>query len=128
MTGVELELISDSDMHLFIEKGMRGGISYTAKRHSKANNKYMEKYEQYKESVFIVYLDANNLYGWSMIQYLPYGRFKWLSKKETNKSDLNSVGENSPIGYILEFDLEYPSELHGLYNAYPLAPEKLGIS
>ena len=57
-------------MHLFIEKGMRGSISYIAKRHSKANNKYVESYEQYKESAFIAYLDANNLYGWAIIQYL----------------------------------------------------------
>ena len=64
MTGIELELISDIDMHLFIEKGMRGGISYIAKRHSKANNKYMENYDNNKENIFIMYLDANNLYGW----------------------------------------------------------------
>ena len=76
MTEIELELLSGIDMHLFIEKGMRGGISYIAKRHSKANNKYMKCYEQYKESKYITYLDANNLYGWAMSQYLPYSRFK----------------------------------------------------
>ena len=63
MAGIELELISDSDMHLFIEKGMRGAISYIAKRHSKANNKYIECYNSSKESKYITYLDANNLYG-----------------------------------------------------------------
>ena len=73
MTGVELEPISDIDMHLFIEKGMRGGISYIAKRHSKANNKYMRSYDSNEESVYIICLDANNLYGWTIIQYLPYG-------------------------------------------------------
>ena len=71
MTGIELELNSDIDIHLFIEIGMRGGISYIAKKHSKANNKYMKCYEQYKESKSIMYLDANNLYGWAMSQYLP---------------------------------------------------------
>ena len=71
MTGIELELNSDIDIHLIIEKGMRGGISYIAKKHSKANNKYMKCYEQYKESKSIMYLDANNLYGWAMSQYLP---------------------------------------------------------
>ena len=128
MTEVELELISDIDMHLFIEKGMRGGISYIAKRHSKANNKYTENYDDNKESVFIMYLDANNLYGWAMNQYLPYGRLKWLSKKEINKFDLNLVKENGSDRYILEVDLEYRSELHDLHNDYPLAPEKLKIS
>ena len=63
MSGIKLELISDTDMHLFIEKGMRGGVSYIAKRHSRANNKYMKCYEQYKESKYGTYLDANNLYG-----------------------------------------------------------------
>ena len=61
MTKIELDLISDTDMHLFIEKGMRGGISYIAKRHGKANHKYMKIYDEYKESIFISYLDANNL-------------------------------------------------------------------
>ena len=95
MTGVELELISDTDMHLFIEKGMRGRISYIAKRHSKANNNYTKNYDSSKESVFIMYLDANSLYGWAMTQYLPNGEFKWLSEKEIDDFDLNLVKENS---------------------------------
>ena len=74
MTGVQLELISDIDMHLFIEKGMRGRISYIAKRHSNANHKYIKDHDgsecnSIEESVFIMYLDANNLYGWAMIQF-----------------------------------------------------------
>ena len=68
MTGIELDLISDIDMHLFIEKGMRGGISYIAKRHWKVNDKYMECYDSSKESIYITYLDANNLYGQAMSQ------------------------------------------------------------
>ena len=76
MTRIELSLISDIDVRLFIEKGMRGGISYIAKRHSKANNKYMECYDSNKESNYITYLDANNLYGWAMSQYLPYSGLK----------------------------------------------------
>ena len=113
-------------MHLFIEKGMRGGISYIAKRQSKTNNKYMENYDSsecnsIEESVVIMYLDANNLYGWAMVQYLPHGGFKWLSKKEIDEFDLNLVKENSSDRYILEVDLEYPSKLHNLHNDYPLA-------
>ena len=88
----------------------------------------MKCYDSSEEGVFIVYLEENNLYGWTMIQYLPYGGFKWLSKEEIDKFDLNSIGENSSIGYILEVDLEYPSELHDLHNYYPLAPEKLEIT
>ena len=82
MTKIELDLISDIDIHLFIEKGMRSGISYVAKRHSKANNKYMECYDSSKENKYITYIDANNLYGWAISQYLPYSGFKWLNQKE----------------------------------------------
>ena len=114
MSKIKLDLISDIDMHLFIEKGMRGGISYIAKRHSKANNKYMKYYDSSKESIYITCLDANDLYGWAMSQYLPYSGFKWLNQKEISDFCLNSIIEDSSIGYILEIDLEYPSELHDL--------------
>ena len=63
-----------------------------------------------------------------MNQPLPYGRFDWLNEHEISKLDLDSVSENSSIGYFLEVDLEYPSELHDYHNDYPLAPEKLEIS
>ena len=78
MTGVKLEKISDIDMYLFIEKGIRGEISYIAKRHVKANNKYMRDYDPKKLSTFIIYLDKNNLYGPAMSEYLLYGEFEWL--------------------------------------------------
>ena len=93
----------------------------------KANNKYMECYDSSDKSKCITYLDANNLYGWAMSQYLPYGRFKWLNQKEISDFCLNSISENSSIGYILETDLEYPSKLHELHNDYALAPEKLEL-
>ena len=62
MTTIELNLISEIDMHLFIKKGMRGGISYIAKRYSKSNNKYMDCYDSSEKSKYINYLDVNNLY------------------------------------------------------------------
>ena len=116
MTGIKLELISDVDIHLFIEKGMRGGISCISKRYSsnKINN-------------IIMYWDANNLYGWAMIQPLPVSDFNFLTKTEVNEFNLNSVSENSEIGYILECDLKYPEELHDLHNDYPLCPEKIEV-
>ena len=78
-----------------------------------------------KPSEFINYLDMNNLYVWAMSGYLPYSGFKWL--KNVNGFSVNSINEGSPIGYILEVDLEYSDELHVLRNDYPLAPEKLVI-
>ena len=89
-------------MHLFLEKRIRGGISYIAKRHDKAN---MECYGSSKNSKYITYLDENNLYGWSMSQYSPNSGFKWLNEKEISDFYLNSTSENSSIGYILEFGL-----------------------
>ena len=128
MTRIELEFISNIDMHLFMEKGMRGGLSFIAKRPSKANNKYMKCYDSGKESKYVIYLDANNLYGYAMSQYLPYSEFKWLNKKEVDRCDVDLIDESSSIGYILEVDLEYPDGLHKLHNDYPLAPEKFEIS
>ena len=129
MTGVKLEKISNIDMFLFIEKGLTGGISYIAKRYSEANNKYMKNYgppKLPKYIEYIEYLDKNNLYGWAMGGYLLYDGFKWL--KNVGSFDVNSISENSSIGYILEVDRECPDELHVLHNDYPSAPEKLAIT
>ena len=125
MTETELELISDVDMFLFIEKGMRGGISYIANRYGKANNKYMKNNNPEEASKYIAYLDANNLYGWAMSQYLPTGGFKWLTEEEV---DLSKYNDESEKGLVLEVDLEYPEELHDLHNDYPLAPEKIKVT
>jgi hypothetical protein len=125
MTDIKLELIVDVDMYQFIEKGMRGGISYIANRYGKANNKYMKSYDEKATSKYLVYLDANNLYGWAMSQYLPTGGFKWMTNQEINQLNLDHYNEDSNKGLILEVDLEYPKELHNLHNDYPLGPEKI---
>ena len=85
----------------------------------------MKNYGPTKPSKYISYLDMNNLYGWAMSLYLPYGGFKWL--KNVDSFDLNSISENSLTGYILEVDLEYPDEFYYRHNDYPLAPEKPAI-
>ena len=86
----------------------------------------MNDYDPEKPATFIVHLDKNNLYGWSMSEYLPYEKFEWL--ENINKFDVMSVNEKSDTGYILEVDLKYPKELHELHNDYPLAPEKLAVT
>ena len=78
MNGIKLELILDIDEHLFIEKGLRGGISYMCKIFSEANNKDIKNYDPTKENKFIMYLDEKILFDWGMSQYLPYRKFKWL--------------------------------------------------
>ena len=128
ITNVKLELMTDINMYQFIEKGMCGGVSYIANRYGKANNKYMEGCDENEPSKYLMYLNANNLYGWAMSQYLPYGSFKWLSDEELNKIDLGKYKEDSNDGLILEVDLEYPKDLHELHNDYPLAPEKVKVS
>ena len=128
MTKVELELLTDVDMHLFIEEGLRGGISVICNRYSKANNKYLPNYRQDEESKYIIYLDANNLYGWAMSQPLPKDSFAWLTEDEFDGLDISNVSDDSDIGYILEVDLEYPSELHDLHSDFPLCPEKLKVT
>ena len=124
MTNIRLNLISDVDMYQFVEKGMRGGVSYIANRFGEANNKYMTEYDETAPEKHIMYLDANNLYGWAMSQYLPTGGFKWLNEEFLLLDDYT---DDSDKGLILEVDLEYPPELHDLHNDYPLAPEKVKV-
>ena len=118
MTGVQLEKINNVDIDLLLEKGMRGGVSYISKRYSKSN-----------ENTDIMYWDMNNLYGTVMsFDYLPCCGFKFLSEEKIKVFDLDSVPDNSLIGYILDVDLEYPNFLHDLHNDYPLCPEKIEVS
>jgi hypothetical protein len=121
ITDVKLELLSDPDMLLMIEKGIRGGVSTISTRYGKPNNSYMgEKYNPNLPSKYITYLDANNLYGWAMSKPLPTHGFEWMSEEEI------SNWKNIPC--ILEVDLEYPKELHVLHNDYPLAPESVKVN
>ena len=103
-----------------IEKGIRGGVSSIMKRYSKANHKYLDDYDPKTPSQYILYLDANNLYGWAMSKPLPYKNFKWMKEKELKN------WRSKPC--ILEVDLKYPKKLHGLHNEYPLAPVRLSIN
>ena len=82
-TGVELDLLSDIDMLLMDERGIRGGICHAIHRYGKANNEYIKNYNKCLESTFLMYLDANNLYGWGMFQKFPVNAFKW--KKNVSK-------------------------------------------
>ena len=125
MTGIELELLSDPNMYLFIEKGLRGGVSIITHRKGIANNKYMKNYDEGKPSKHILYLDTTNLYGWGMTLNLPYGGFKWINPEEF---DIENGKCNSEIGHILEVNLEYPKELHDEHNEYPYCPEHVTVT
>ena len=118
MTKVELEKISNPDINLFIEKGMRGGISYVSKRYSKENNKYCPNYNNSKPKKHISYIDMNNLYGGVMSEYLPYGGFKWIKNNNKIVNKILNKSENSLHGYFLEVDLEYPEHLHDSHKIF----------
>jgi len=89
-------------MFQFIEKG----TSYIAHRFGEANNKYMKSFDKTKPSKYITYLDASNLYGWAMSQYLPTGGFRWMTDKQISKLDLSKYTNDSKTGLILDVDLE----------------------
>ena len=127
MTKAELEKISDPNIHLFIKKGMRGGISYIAKRYSKANNEYCHDFDDKKLKNYIIYPDMNNLYGHAMSQYLPYGRFEWIKNTNEIVNRILNKKDNSLQGYFLEVDLDYPENLHIDHGDYPLAPKRIKI-
>ena len=128
MTNIKLELMTDIDMFQFIEKGMRGGVSYIANRYGNFQQQVQEKYNEKAPSKYIMYLDANNLYGWAMSQYLPTGNFKWMTDKKISKIDLGKYKADGEKGLILEVDLEYPQELHDIHSDYPIAPGKVKVS
>ena len=127
-TNIKLELLTDYDMLLMVEEGIRGGICHSIHRHAKANNKYMKNYDENKESSYIQYLDVNNLYGWTMSQKLPVNGFKCINNvTEINEEFIKNYDENSDKGYILEVDVKYPRKLHDLHSDLPFLPKRKKI-
>ena len=127
-TNIKLELLTDYDMLLMVEEGIRGGICHSIHRYAKANNKYMENYDESKESSYIQYLDANNLYGWAMSQRLPVNNFKWIEDiSRINEEFIKDYNENNKKGYILEVDVKYPKKLHDSHSDLPFLPKRMKI-
>lgn len=123
-TGVQLELVSDLAIVRMIQSGIRGGLCMCSHRYAKANHKYMPEYDASQSDCFLVYLDCNNLYGFSMCQYLPYSNFRFLSENELANFHVENVEDNAEWGFILEVDLLYPDNLHNHHNDLPFCPEK----
>ena len=124
-TNIELELLTDYDMLLMVEEGIRGVICHSIHRYAKANNKYMKNYNNNEESSYIQYLDVNNLYGGAMSKKLPVNGFRWLDSDEINEINeefIKNYNENNKNGYILEVDVKYPKILHDLHSDLPFLP------
>ena len=117
-TGIRFELLTDIDMVMFVERGIRGGLSQCSHRYAQANNKYnASSYDPSKPSTYLMYFDVNNLYGWAMSESLSYGEFQWVDDIE--RFDVMSVSSDSVIGYILEVDLAYPQNVHDAHADLP---------
>ena len=111
---LKLELLTDNGMFLMFEKGIRRKMCQATYRYAKANNKYKNNYDKNKESSYLEYVDANNLYGWAMSQKLPIGNFKWIEKDDKSKINekfIKNYDENSDKGYIFEVDVEDPKKI-----------------
>ena len=122
-TEVEVELLSDIDMLLMVEKGIRGGICVAIHGYARANNKYMKDYDKNKESSYLNYWDVNNLYGWVMSQKLPTFNIKQVEDTSHFIEDfIKNYDENSEEGYILEIDVQYPEKLFEVHNDLPFLP------
>ena len=128
MTGVQLELLTDPNMFVMFEEGIRGGISQVSHGYAKANNKYMKTYDENKDSSFLEYKDANNLYGYAVTEKLPVRNFKWV--KNVSKIDeyfIKNYDKDGDIGYFLKLDTEHPRELHDLHIDLPFLLNKMEI-
>ena len=112
-------------MLLMFERGIRGGITQAVRRYASANNKYMgDLYDPNKESKYLQYLDANNLYGWAMSQPLPTSKFEWVDIKP---SQIHTLAARKIKGYLLEVDVRYPTELHDSHNNLPFMCERMEL-
>ncbi|XP_071638427.1 uncharacterized protein [Temnothorax longispinosus] len=121
-TGVRFELLTDIDMAMFVERGIRGGLSQCSLRYARANNRHVPTYDSSQPTTYLMYYDVNNLYGWAMCQSLPYANFQWLDDPEN--FDVTTVPTDSDVGYILEVDLEYPRDLHDAHADLGLCPTR----
>jgi hypothetical protein len=124
-TGITLELLHDFEMVRMIQSGIRGGICLCSNRYAEANNMYIDDYDTSKQDSYIVYIDCNNLYGFSMCQYLPYSGFQWLNENEIDSFQVMEISDDGLFGYILEVDIHYPDYLHTSHNDLPFCAEKM---
>ena len=125
-TGIKLELLTDPDMLLMFERGIRGGITQAVRKYAAANNPYMgDRFDSNEDTTYLQYLDASNLYSWAMSQPLPTGGFKWT---DVNPNEISKLATRTDKGYVLEVDVSYPKELHNQHNDLRFMCERMEIN
>ena len=107
MTDIKLELLDNEVMYTFLERSIRGGVSQISKRFAKANNSQCKEFDPQKPITHLIYLDANNLYGWAMSQILPTHNFRWLSEEEISELIIENLQDDGDNGYIFEVSTFY---------------------
>ena len=146
-TNIDLELLTDYDMLLMEEEGIRGGICHSIHRYAKANKKYIKNHNNNEGSSYIRDFDANNLYGWAMSKRLPLNGFKWIDNNKTaepsslersylersakhviNEDLIKNYDANNDKGYILEVDVKYPKRLHELHSDLSFLSERMEVN
>ena len=128
MTGQTLELLTDENVLLLFEKGIRGGICEAVTKYKKANNKCMKNYDPSKPSSYLMCLDVNNLYGYGMSKKLSAGKSQWVEDISIFTEDfIKNYDENSDTGYLLVVDVTYPKDLYEKHKYLPFLPEKIKI-
>ena len=138
MTGIEIELFTEMSMHDFVKKAKRGGIAMAVHRYFKANNSRMgDEYDPSQPTIWISYVDANNLYGWVMSQFLPIEKYKWLASRAvlSSKPDLQkrylkmilNTKPDAPRDYFLNIKAHFPIKLHNYLNDLPPAVDKMSV-
>ena len=127
---VELELLTDYDMILMTEKGIRCGTCQISHRYVRANNPHMKNYDKKIESSYLEYLDANNLYEWAMSQKLQVNDFKWIKKElsKFNEDFIKNYDENDNIAYSFEVDIDYLKELFNFHKDLPFLLESKKVN
>ena len=120
----KLDFLTEVDQYLFLNKAMRGGLSMVAKRHSKANHPSLSSYDSSRPCKFLMFLDANNLYGKAMMGFLPVGGFRWMTREELTVEFICGLPDEGEFGCFVDCTLLYPSALHDVHDDYPLAPVK----
>ena len=110
---------------LMIKGGIRGGMCQSVHRHAKANNKYMKNHDKSIKSSYLMYWDANHLYGWTMSKKAPINGFEWENDPSRfNESFIKNYNEDSDVVYFLEVNIEYPKQLWSFHKYLPFLPER----